>query len=230
MAQHDGHGFCHAARGAAMAADKTWEDETLELIEDAMRERRKAELRRAAADRTIALQDERIAALRLALDTYRTKYGVPKTDPLRVESAVKAEFQGLTPKEMLRHWAQRHDGEVTMNDACKFLAAAGLFVDDRQAAGTLYSTIRRMPEFERKQRGVFRWQPTAVAAVNEPSVWAPPTPAQPRPSLHAVPRMSPSGPADPEAGYWEQVEQEADREAEMETEDAQAFETGPVSR
>jgi hypothetical protein len=56
---------------------------------------------------------------------------------------------------MLRLWADKHDGEVVMNDAGKSLVAAGLFTDDRQAAGTLYSTIGRMPEFERASRGVY---------------------------------------------------------------------------
>ncbi len=140
-----------------MNSDKTFEDELLELIDDAHDERRKAEQRLAAARRAIETLNRKIEALQLTLDTYRTKYGLPKmavTMPVTEEQA--RQYRNLSVKDMILRWADQHDGEVAMRDACRFLASAGLFTDERQAAGTLYSTIQRMAEFEKDKRGLYR--------------------------------------------------------------------------
>lgn len=142
------------------------EDEIRALIQEAQEERQKLQRRILSAQRAIEAIDQKLAAFQVTLNALLDRYGLERDRPtVFVDPALAAEFRGMAPKEMLLRWAEQHGGEVVMNEACKFLAAAGLFTDDRQAAGTLFSTIKRMPDFERVDRGVYRKRPKRAAGM-----------------------------------------------------------------
>jgi hypothetical protein len=140
----------------AAANTTPWEVETRKIVEELRRDRLKAEQRRLAAERQVAEFDTQIAVLERTIDQQRAKLGLGKA-PLVVSPQAAQPYKSISPKEMLFKWADDHGGELVMNDAAQFLAAAGLFTDPQQAAGTLYPTIRRMEdEFEKVTRGVYR--------------------------------------------------------------------------
>jgi hypothetical protein len=157
-----------ALGGVAMAPDSSFEEELVALIEDARKERRKLEERLLTLQRAVEGVDERIAAHQVTLDAYRAKYGLPRIDIVQAAAAgdEATEYFGISPKQMVRLWADKHDDTIIMKDACRFLAAAGLFTDERQAAGTLYSTAKRMSDFERVGRGIFRRKVRPVVPTN----------------------------------------------------------------
>ena len=133
-------------------------------MEPRTKEQLKAEQRRLATERQIAELDAEIGALERTIDRYRTMHGLGKA-PLVVTPEEAASYRGIASKEMLLRWADSHGGEIVMHDAARFLAAAGLFTDAPQAAGTLYPTIRRMEEFEKVGRGIYRRKERALREV-----------------------------------------------------------------
>lgn len=146
------------------ARSQTWEDETLDLIRRLEEDRlKKAEQRLAAAQRAVSSVRGQIDALRVALDVYRNEHGLARADVEVPDAEEVAEYQHLSVKEMLYRWAELHGGRVVMRDATKFLAAAGLFRDETQAAGALYPAASRADDFEKVSRGVYR----KVAGVSE---------------------------------------------------------------
>jgi hypothetical protein len=100
--------------------------------------------------------NQQIEVLYSAMEVWRAAYGLPKVSVSNATPEMMAEYQGMTPKEMLLHWADTHEGLVVMREATRFLAAAGLFRDDVQANGTLYPTVTRWDAFEKVGRGVYR--------------------------------------------------------------------------
>src|SRR5207248_2676946 len=102
-------------------------------------------------------------------------------DAITVDPEQAAGYHNRSTKQMLERWADAHGGEVVMKEASKFLAAAGLFHDARQAAGALFAAAGRMPEFERVGRGIFR-RKLQLPTPNVSRVVAPP-PAQIREHL-----------------------------------------------
>ena len=133
-------------------------------MEPRTKERLKAEQRRLATERQIAELDAEIGALERTIDRYRTMHGLGKA-PLVVTPKEAASYRGIASKEMLLRWADSHGGEIVMNDAAQFLAAAGLFKDATHAAGTLYPTIKRMEDFEKVGRGMYRRKDRALREV-----------------------------------------------------------------
>jgi hypothetical protein len=137
-----------------MLTDRTWEEETLTLIENAKKEERRAEQRVASAERALQAARRSRAALEHALHVYRKSYGIEESKSVDLELA--AEFKDKSIKDMLTLWADKHGGQVVMKDITTFLTAAGFFQRKQQASGALYSTAQRSPEFERVSRGVFQ--------------------------------------------------------------------------
>src|SRR5207249_1726927 len=84
------------------------------------------------------------------------KYGLTPLETTKVDPVLAAEYHRKTAREMINLWADQHGGEIIVKDACQFLADAGLFGSANQAAGTLYPTFKRMPDFERVVRGRYR--------------------------------------------------------------------------
>jgi hypothetical protein len=140
-----------------METERTWEEETLALIGRLEEDRlRKAEHRLAAARRAVEVVRGQISALNTALEVYRSEHGIPNAELETPTADQIAEYQNRSVKEMLYRWADSHGGQVVMKDATRFLAAAGLFRDETQAAGALYPAVGRAEDFEKVARGVYR--------------------------------------------------------------------------
>lgn len=154
-----------------MNGEHAWEEATIDLIRRLEQDKLpKAEQRLASAQRGIDAVKRQIDALHIALDVYRNEHGLAKPGLEPPDPELAAAFQGMSVKEMLHHWAGTHDGRVIMKDAAKFLAAAGLFRDETQAAGALYPAAHRSDDFEKVTRGVYRRrsQPAVAARIEEP--------------------------------------------------------------
>ena len=135
--------------------EKTWEQETLELIAEAEQDRNKALQRVEAAQKVADTTANTVEALKTALSRYRHHYGLP---PITVTAApeVVAELSHLDPRGLVDHWADIHGGKVVMRDFCKAVVQAGQYKTERLAAGSLYSTVKRMPRYEKASRGVYQ--------------------------------------------------------------------------
>lgn len=144
--------------------EKTWEEETLELIQEAEKERHRAIQKVDAAKRAVELAEQKVAALKTMMDFYRQKYGLIKNTVIPSEE-LAAEFMGMTPQQMIEHRANIGNGTVIMNALAKDTVAAGMFSSVVQARGTLYRRVARMPDFEKVVRGVYR-RKSGVANIN----------------------------------------------------------------
>ncbi len=133
----------------------TWEQETLELIHDAETDKQRAEQRVESARHAVATKEQEIAALLLALDHYRRKHSL-ETPRVQHSPVIEAEYAHLTPPQILDHWAAKHDGEIIVVDLVNVVRAAGVYRNYSQAAGTLYSAIRRRPDIEKAAPGHYR--------------------------------------------------------------------------
>lgn len=102
-----------------------------------------------------------IIALRRVLRHYRTRHGIPQAARQIVTPDQIVRFVSRSAKEMLREWAELHDGEIVMADMGQFLCAAGFYRTTQQAAATLYATVRRMPELEKIVPGHYRLRAAA---------------------------------------------------------------------
>ena len=183
-----------------MEREMTWEQETLSLIEETYQERKKLEQRRTAVEKSIEFQDRKIAGLELALDSYRTKYGVGRGDATsQLSPELAAEYQGLSVKQMIMKWSQAHAGSVVLADASKYLARLGMFTSERNAYGGIYSALGRMPEFEKVAPGEFRVKASEIRpdgiltgeAFGRPSVTGPTGPIEPAMTTHGPVGPSP---------------------------------------
>ena len=175
-----------------------WEEETLALIEEMKQDREKADQRRRNAERQVQKLDTDIAAGHQMVDRYRAKYGLGKSGLPIVSPEQAKEYHGLGTKQMIIRWAGEHNGEIVMREMCQFLAATRLFKDAQQAAGSLYSAINRMPEFEKLGRGVYRQKMAPQGEKGEPAT------------------QSNGQPADSEASQWIGADGKAmDEEAPM---------------
>ena len=130
----------------------TWEQETLMLIHDAEEEKHRAERRVESAKQDVQKCVVEMLALHATLERYRRKYGIP-SGLIERSRVGEAEYSTLTPWEMCRRWAQKHDGNVIMKELCHDAVAAGIYKDYKQAAGTFYSLVLRKPEVEKRARG-----------------------------------------------------------------------------
>lgn len=140
-----------------MSVERDWQAATMELIRRLEQDKKlKAEQRVAAAQRALDAVNQQIAVLYSAMEVWRAAYGLPKVPVSNATPEMMAEYQGMSPKEMLLHWADTHDGLVVMREATRFLAAAGLFRDEVQANGTLYPTVTRWDAFMKVGRGIYR--------------------------------------------------------------------------
>lgn len=142
----------------------TWEQETLMLIHDAEEEKRRAERRVESAKQDVQKCDVEVQALYATLERYRRKYGMP-SGSIERSLVLEAEYSTLTPWQMYRRWAQKHDGNVIMKDLCHDAVAAGMYKDCQQAAGTFYSLVRRKPGVEKRGRGHY-FIPQALPLTN----------------------------------------------------------------
>jgi hypothetical protein len=135
--------------------EKMWEQETLELIAEAEQDRNKAVQRVEIARRLAETAENTVEALKVALRRYRQHYGLP---PLAVPAApgVVTQLSHLDPKGLIDHWADTHGGKVIMKELCNAVVQAGQYKDQRQAAGSLYSTVKRMPRYAWVTRGIFQ--------------------------------------------------------------------------
>ena len=140
--------------------DKTWEEETLDLIKGAETQKKRSEEKVQAAKEALAKADLWLSAHLLTLEAYQIKHGL-ETAIAGVDD-VLARYRGLTAKQMLQYWQEAHGGRIVMKEACKLLTAAGLFTDKAQAAGTLYSALKRMKGFKKELPGVYVWKGTGV--------------------------------------------------------------------
>ena len=133
----------------------TWEQETLELIVEAEQDRNKAVQRVEGARKTAQTAENVVEALKLALNRYRQHYGLP---PLAIPAApeLAAALTHLDPRALIDHWSDTHNGKVVMKELCNAVVQAGQYTNQRQAAGSLYSTMKRMPRFAWVARGVFQ--------------------------------------------------------------------------
>jgi hypothetical protein len=139
-----------------MTNEQVWEQVMLDLIQEQELENTKAQQRLESARRAADASQQKLETLRAALEHGRAKRGLPEPLSNVPDPSQVAEFLNKSAKDMLHYWADTHGGEVVMRDATKFLAAAGLFRDETQAAGTLYPAVNRSPDFIKIARGVYR--------------------------------------------------------------------------
>lgn len=126
------------------------------LLETAREEERKF-LRKLEGDqRGLDTARKKIEAYQITLRDLEDVLGLGTPESNEVDAEVVREFQGLSLKEMLRLWAQKHNGVLLMKEMSKTLTNGGLFKDTQSAAGGLYSTLERMPEFRKVARGQYR--------------------------------------------------------------------------
>jgi hypothetical protein len=135
--------------------DRTWEEETLVLIDEARKAEQKAAQRVVSAQTQLESARRDRAALERALELYRKSYGVQE-EQITVTPEDAATYRGLTARDTLVEWAARHKGTVVMNELAGFLVAAGLYKHKQQAAGAIYPAAQRGREFEKVDRGVYR--------------------------------------------------------------------------
>mgnify|MGYP001584850781 CR=1 FL=1 len=147
--------------------EKTWEGETLELIAEAEQDRSKAVQRVEAARKAAEIAENVVEALKLALNRYRQKYGLP---PLTVPVAPEllAALRHLDPKHLIDYWSDNHSGKVVMKELCKAVVQAGQYRDERLAAGSLYSAVRRMPKYQKASRGIYQ-RKDFIPLLNQPA-------------------------------------------------------------
>ena len=161
--------------------EKTWEDETLELIQEAEQERHRAIQKVEVAKRAVELAEQRMAALKTTLGLYHQKYGIA-TNAIIPSKEMAAEYAGMNPQQMIEHRADMNDGTVIMNDLAKDTVAAGMFSSVVQARGTLYRRVARMSGFEKVTPGIYRLvkaKSTISSNGKEPDYWRCPSPSIP---------------------------------------------------
>jgi hypothetical protein len=149
-----------------MLNEKTWEQETLDLLQKVEEEKRKCIQRVEAAKRAVEAVDERIRGIKITLNEYRQQYGSSSLDEVLNES-LASEFAGMGTREMIEHRADTNGDVVTMRELSKDTAAAGLFSSAYQAKNTLYKTIARMENYEKIEPGIYRRR-EKIREVDEP--------------------------------------------------------------
>ncbi len=139
--------------------DRLGERDLLEMLDEVRQERDKAEHRLVGARRALDAVNEKYAALQIVLSLYRTKHGIPVPVSESVDPQEVARYRGIGTKDIIRRWADTHNGQIVIDEAGEFLAAAGFFDEKKHATGTLSPTMSRLVkigEFERISRGTYR--------------------------------------------------------------------------
>lgn len=131
-------------------------DEIAKLLTAAWEDERKLVQRLETVQRNLQTLRRKIEAYELTLADLRTALGVPDLEEVTGNPELARAYQGLSLREMLRLWASEHGGDLVMREMTKTLVGAGFFKDGQSAAGSLYSTLDRMPEFEKLGRGHYR--------------------------------------------------------------------------
>ena len=145
-----------------------WEQETLALLQDAEKDKRNAELALEKASLVIRSKEQDIAALKLALDHYRKKYGLP-SDPIP-SSIANEDYGHLGPSAAVALWADKHNGEVIVKELANELLSAHAYSDYRVAYNSVYTVLKRDTGYQKVKAGHYRR--TAIQA-------QPAQPAQP---------------------------------------------------
>ena len=154
-------------------SNTNWERETLLLLEDAEKEKRSAELALERARQAIQRKEQDIAALKLALEQYRKKYGLP-TNPIPSTTA-KEDYGHLGPSAAVALWADRHNGEVIIKEVVNELVSANAYSDYRMAYNGVYTVLKRGKNYQRVKPGHFRRIPSQTQpplATETPEVFA----------------------------------------------------------
>jgi hypothetical protein len=134
-------------------------DEFRQRIQFIMDEDRKdlegIERQRAALDRRAGEIQRRLDAAVMMLNRDRELAGTaPSTD---AATALRDELIHMEPRPLIRLWADRHGGELVVNDLVKAVAAVGRYKGKIDSArGNLYSTVKRMDDLVWVQPGVYR--------------------------------------------------------------------------
>ena len=135
-------------------SDTTWEQETLSLLNNAEKEKRNAEFALEKARQAIQSKEQDIAALSVALDHYRRKYGLP-SDPIP-STIAEDEYGHLGPSAAVELWAARHNDGVIIKDLAGELLRTRAYKDYRVAYNSIYTVLKRNTTFQKVGAGHFR--------------------------------------------------------------------------
>ena len=135
-------------------SDIAWERETLSLLHDAEKEKRNAELALEKVRQTIQSKEQDILALRLALEHYRRKYGLP-SDPIP-STVADEEYGHLGPSAAVEQWADRHNDEVVLKELAGELLRTNVYKDYRVAYNSIYTVLKRSAHFKKTEPGHYK--------------------------------------------------------------------------
>ncbi len=126
------------------------------LLSELEKDREKLQRRMVSAQEDVRIAEEKIAALKAALHTYRERYNIPEPS-VTVDIGLRSELTGLSTKDMLVNVARRLGGTLSVSEVTKLLTGIGLFKDKKNAADNIHVTLRRNPDtFARIGRGIYK--------------------------------------------------------------------------
>ena len=145
--------------------DSIWEQDTVELLRDAERERHRAEQDIVDANYRLAAREQEFAAIRLTIDAYRAKHNLPN-EPIP-DSATDSTYARLGPSAMVEQWAASHEGVVVIKVAARELIH--LFPNYSAAYHSLRATVSRKRHFRKAGPGVYQRMNGAQLAIATPA-------------------------------------------------------------
>jgi hypothetical protein len=134
-----------------MDGASAWELLTKELISRIDHE---IEETQVETTRRIATLKMKRAALEESILTYREMMHI--TDKPASQVLTAEDVRDKSQKQILVLIALRHNGLLVANQAVKQMSEAGVFGNPENASSSVYSVLKRSPEFERVGKGIYK--------------------------------------------------------------------------
>ena len=124
-------------------------------IEEIVSAKRDAESRLQAAQDAITEQEEQLANWQAVLKDYRERNGLPP-DNKDIGRIVAHEYLHLGPSAMVRTWAAKHGGHISLKEVSALAVQVGAYRNKKQAYNVLQSTVGKSKEFQRIGPGEYQ--------------------------------------------------------------------------
>ena len=122
--------------------DEKVEQEAQAMLCDLERDKLAVEGKLMAARTAIEETDQAIMSVRLFLQHYIRRYGLP-TQTAAVSPVIESEYAHMGPMEIVEDWAKKQDGEVVVKELIRIGLASGLFKKHHNASSSIYSVVKR---------------------------------------------------------------------------------------
>lgn len=119
------------------------------LIGELEKERGKLQKRLAQATEALVDVESKLTHLKETEAIYRDYHKLPQVT-IGVDEQLRQTYDGLTVKEALVVFARNHGELIDASGAGHELVRAGLFKNQRNASGSIYSALKRYPRIFRK--------------------------------------------------------------------------------